>query len=380
MGREYEDLEVGVVGRDGIFAVFSEISDAFYVIFKLTTSLIKFLFFLKIISNILVLLSYDLSNSYYSPYLHKYPTQKFLSQVKRRRKSKAQKSRDRKKAYVEELELKAKTLEAENFRLQGLLIAYRSDKFHTIGEGPSAYIDHINERKKQLHSDYIAENSSKKESKKDVSIFESFNQTYRSNMQKHQEFRDSMFKILIDYPFPGFHDEYWTDLERGTLKDFKTLQKLSKCIKMTLSEFKEENDINLLDELVASLNPNKKQYLFMEKFLGKERDLKKRYLQGIDYLLKAKEIFEITGVQHVHHTKFMLMSNIFQDSQILGSKLMEGVNSNLNQFEDIWGVQIVKKAYSSNLGDCPFTGSFAEKVLKKEQRVIEYHYNHYCFS
>lgn len=110
-----------------------------------------------------------------------------------------------------------------------------------------------------------------------LAVFEHFEEHHKAHSERHSEFLDSAFRMIINHPFPGSQDKSWGSIESTTVKPFEIIKKLSKCSKYALPEFKIENDINLSDELMASLKPSRRQYNFMLKIIEKKRVLKRKY-------------------------------------------------------------------------------------------------------
>ena len=59
-------------------------------------------------------------------------------------------TRKRRKEYIVQLEEKVKKLESENFRLQNLLMNYRTENFERIDDGQKSIMDKIQEHRNSL--------------------------------------------------------------------------------------------------------------------------------------------------------------------------------------------------------------------------------------
>lgn len=266
------------------------------------------------------------------------PNNKLQSKRENCRK-RSKRARDRKKAYYEELEIKIKHLEEENFRLQNLIVAYRAEKINMVDEELVPYQKYHSLGKTDAIKKFMDADTLKFKPKSDISLYDNLNSGIFSHIEKHREFLDMAFEAIINHPFPNWKMKYWGDLNGEPIKDYSIFQKYSRLLKnqklskYQLPEFCEKYNITKADEYIASMNiTSKKQYNFMKKYASREYSLKKTYLEGIDHLLKAKEIFEKSVGNHLLGIQFLLKSKILTDKQVLESKFQDSLCSRDNAF------------------------------------------------
>ncbi|CAI2371657.1 unnamed protein product [Moneuplotes crassus] len=304
-------------------------------------------------------------------------------EIKRERgKQRSKKSRDRKKAYIENLEQRIKELEAENFRLQNLIISYRNDKLDVVDKKLIPFTDVNISAKLDVLKKFI-DSPTLEIKESTMSFFHMYSKNIKVNIQKHKEFLDKAFEAIVNHPFPNWKMKYWEDLDNGPLKDLEILQKYSKLSKYQIPEFEKTHKFNKLDIFVASLKLNKRQYEFVKQYMDKEIQLKRRYLKGMKHLLRAKEIFESTIPEQVLSITLLLRSQILTSKQIFESKFKEDLHSRDNAFNDIflngiWKISIQKKKYSADLNNCEILGKLSKKYLKESESSLELEYNHFC--
>ena len=103
--------------------------------------------------------------------------------------------------------------------------------------------------------------------------------------------------MLINHPYPSARFSYWKDLNSEYKTDFEDFKKFKNLTKYKLQEYISEGKFTEVDRYVMSFDPNKKQFEFLKAILNKELALKAKYKEGIEHLLKAKDIFENS---HIH--------------------------------------------------------------------------------
>ncbi|CAI2370792.1 unnamed protein product [Moneuplotes crassus] len=301
-----------------------------------------------------------------------------LEERRKRDRIRKQISRGRHKAYVEQLENKIKELEKENFRLQNLLVNYRSQDIDKVDNEAKSYIQDCKEERREIIKPFINTETAdlSKETNEDLSIL--FNRRLNKMMNKHKKFLDRSFEMIINNPYPITRYKYWGDFKPEYNTDFEVIKKFHKCTKYQIEDFKEKHNFSLMDEFVASFMPNKRQFDFIKNVaLKREYLIKKDYENGIKHLLQAKEIFEKTNIQLLTFVRFFLSSGFISHKQILGSRLKEDLLRSEEPFNTIWNVQVEPKKYSVNMKEDPIIGKLAQRCVDKEIHECSYEYNHY---
>ncbi|CAI2373687.1 unnamed protein product [Moneuplotes crassus] len=273
--------------------------------------------------------------------------------------------------------MKVAELEKENFRLQNLLISYRSDKLEIMGKEPVSFIEQYKEYKNGLCNKFIEGEGNQNKRDQNITLLSEFERTITEEIKSHKDFLDATFEALISHPFPALKNKYWGDFDKSPLKDYETIQKFSKLSKYQIPEFKEKHDITPIDEVVASLYPTKKQYSFMKKFISREKEIYNCFKQGVELLLKAKEIFEQTIPCCIMNVEYFMKSKVFDDQKFLDSKYSEYFLISNNAFNDIFKIQVTPKAHTFDLEACPEFGKPSKKLLKRSERTLEITYNHF---
>ncbi|CAI2370859.1 unnamed protein product [Moneuplotes crassus] len=295
-------------------------------------------------------------------------------------KIRSRKSRARKKVYIEQLEAKIEKLEAENFRLQNLLVSYRNDKLKVANKDSYKFIESSRSMKEQSVRRIMNLDTSEIGMKSQVPIHEDFEDVLPKLISDHRNFLDTTFESLINNPFPGFKMKYLGDLDDTPIKSFEVIQKYLKRTTSQRIEFQEEHNLTQIDHLIASLSPNKKQYNFLIKKFTREKAIIDRFRDGVKLLLRAKQTFEQNIPDMMLTFRYFLKSGILSDEQILESNLTKSFISKDNAIEDIWKVKIAQKQYSADLAACPMVGKSAFKRFKKKERVLDISYNHFSMD
>lgn len=78
--------------------------------------------------------------------------------------------------------------------------------------------------------------------------------------------------------FLFLNNNYWKDFEEGYKIEFKDIKKLNTHHKFKKNEICEEKGYNELDMMIASFQPNKKQYkIITDIVIPKEMEIFRRY-------------------------------------------------------------------------------------------------------
>mmetsp|Transcript_21320 Transcript_21320/g.20960 ORF Transcript_21320/g.20960 Transcript_21320/m.20960 type:complete len:172 (-) Transcript_21320:121-636(-) len=165
-------------------------------------------------------------------------------------------------------------------------------------------------------------------------------------MNKHRQFLDSVFEMIINHPYSVTRYRYWKDLNSEYQTDFECIKKLKKLSKYQIPEFMKENNLSPLDEYVASFNPSKRQFDFLKDVaLKKELAIKNQFRTAIELLLEAKSIIQKANLEIYTFIGFFLKSGIFSDEQLLKSKIKDGFFRKELAFKNIWNIQVSHQRY-----------------------------------
>ncbi|CAI2372341.1 unnamed protein product [Moneuplotes crassus] len=292
-------------------------------------------------------------------------------------KIRSRKSRARKKAYIEQLEAKIEKLEAENFRLQNLLVSYRNDKLEVLNKDSYNFMQSSQGLKNQSLERIAIFAPSELTKNEKLSVYQDFEEVISKLIPQHRDFLDTTFEALINSPFPGFKMKHWGDLGDTPIKSFEVIQKYLKLPKTHIEDYKEEHSMTPSDIMIASLKPNKKQYNFLVNLFTRERLIMNKFKNGIKLLLEAKKIFEETIPSLMITIRYFLKSGIFTDEEIRDSKITEAFISKDNAYNDIWKIKVQRTCCRDDLADCPIVGKTATKRFRKKERIEEIWYNHF---
>mmetsp|Transcript_9168 Transcript_9168/g.8778 ORF Transcript_9168/g.8778 Transcript_9168/m.8778 type:complete len:318 (+) Transcript_9168:260-1213(+) len=305
-----------------------------------------------------------------------------MNKLERRRmqcKERAKKSRDRKKVYIEELELKIKILESENTKLHQMLQVYRNQTWNSVSKESTNLIGDIESHRKKMAEIFVdpATNEYKENAK--MTCSDHFRQTAEKVLDKHRRIMNLSFEMIIDHIYPFVSCYYWKHLHEGYNASFELIKKYNRQTKYQKPDFIRIHNFTELDKLIASFNPDKRQFRFIKDVLiQKEMKIKARFDQAIDLLLKSKDIISEASTEMFAFRNFLIKSGILSDKQIIDSLLAVDASSvSCRKFTDIWGIEVEPKTISCNLGKDPLYGLLAKKHLPKEERVINIEYDRF---
>ena len=173
-------------------------------------------------------------------------------------------SRDRRRKYVSNLEEKVKSLENENFRLQSIIMKYRMENWENVDECSKSFIEKSIEHKRKMLSRFMDLETMEFRNNPDFSLLQNFKDNYLIALEKHRKFLDGAFEVIINHPYPVSKYAHWVDLETEYTSEFSLLKKYKKMSKYQAEEFKEKYDFSKVDEMLLSMNPNKRQFDFVK--------------------------------------------------------------------------------------------------------------------
>ncbi|CAI2373415.1 unnamed protein product [Moneuplotes crassus] len=289
----------------------------------------------------------------------------------------SKRSRETKKQYIVSLEAKVKELEEENFRLQNILINYRSDKLNDIDRKAKKLIDKIQSVKHETIERYYDPKTKKCKDDFPHDLSKNFSLCMYKNLETHKEFLDRTFECLINSYNCNWKPEFIGDLTASYTTPYKIIQKYAKLLKSPCeeksmyqkSELIKTHKLTKADEFMASMDPTPLQYTYGLSLFKKYYDLKCKYSCAIEHLCKAKELLERTNLENSSFIKFILSSNIFDVQQLLNSMLKKSVYMKDNAFRNLWKVSVTPVKVTTNIHNDSIIGDIAKKLLKGSQEI-----------
>jgi len=202
----------------------------------------------------------------------------------------SRKARERKKIYIDELETKIRTLEAENSRLQNLLIQYKKEESLNTNEESQSLIEEIRAYKDEIlriltnsQNEKSTQDSfvTKSDEKPDILGKEFFSKANRDIFDKHSKLLEHSFDVIFEN-----YDPVLSYLEEDYQPRYDLVVKYQKLRKFEKIDFVRKYNFSELDQLLASLSnllilnlylePNKRQFSHIsEVFLKKAMKIKK---------------------------------------------------------------------------------------------------------
>jgi len=282
------------------------------------------------------------------------------------------------KGYIGQLEQKIKELESENFRLQNLLMRYREDNFEQAGEKPRSFVNDIKDHKKKILEKFVDLNTMKAKQNPEISIIDHFKQTSGEMMEKHKKFFDAVFDMIINHVYPVSKFGYWKDLTPQYNTDFEIVKKYVKMTKYQKEEYTKDFCLNEVDKYVISLNPSKRQYEFLRNvLLKKEYELKLKFREGIELLLKAKNFLQSTNLELFELVNLIIKGEVFSDQQLIKSKMKSDFLKNIDTINEIWKINISSTELSMDMAKDSILGASATKLLKRKDQIQKTTFNFY---
>ena len=302
------------------------------------------------------------------------------NKLERRRmqcKARAKKSRDRKKVYIEKWEARIKELESENSKLLKLLQVYRKQTWNSVNKESSNLIGDIEKHRQRMAEIFTDPETCEYKENATMKCSDHFKETAPKVMEKHRKIMNLSFEMIIDHIYPFVSCYYWKHLDKGYNASFELIKKYNRQTKYQKPDFIATHKLTELDKLIASFNPDKRQFRFIKDvLLQKEMQVKAKFDQAIDLLLKSKEIISEASSEMFVFRNFLIKSGILSDKQIISSMLaFKSQSGEYRKFTDIWGIEIKPKILKFNLGKDPLFGKIAKKHLRKEERNLEIEYD-----
>ncbi|CAI2376069.1 unnamed protein product [Moneuplotes crassus] len=294
-------------------------------------------------------------------------------------KDRTRKSRDRKKMYIEDLENKVKTLEKENFRLHHLLLYYRKESMRHVDEEPVHLVEDIDKYRQEVESTFIDNETGGYNERARVKCSEHFSRTSKRIMESHKKVMNLGFDLIIDHLHPFVSFFYWKNFDQGYSASYELIKKYGKRTKFEKPEFIKNNNLTELDLLIASFDPNKRQYDFLTTCMfPKERQIKSKFDDALSHLIKSKEmIAEANAELHAFRTLF-IKSEIISDKQVFSSNLnFEYKGAADLKLKSIWDIEVIPKVININLEEDFLYGKYAKRLLEKRDRFLQYEYESY---
>eukprot|EP00343_Euplotes_focardii_P004817 CAMPEP_0205809808 /NCGR_PEP_ID=MMETSP0205-20121125/14042_1 /ASSEMBLY_ACC=CAM_ASM_000278 /TAXON_ID=36767 /ORGANISM="Euplotes focardii, Strain TN1" /LENGTH=200 /DNA_ID=CAMNT_0053087417 /DNA_START=309 /DNA_END=908 /DNA_ORIENTATION=+ len=196
-------------------------------------------------------------------------------------------------------------------------------------------------------------------------------------MESHKKVMNLSFEMIIDHlhPFVSFY--YWKYFDKGYNASYELIKKFNKRTRFEKPEFIKNNNFTELDELIASFNPDKRQYTYIrEVMLPKEMQVKQKFDQALEHLLRAKEMIgEANSELHAFRC-FNIKSEIISDKQMFDSMLTFNYQVGAERkLKSIWNIEIEPQSVLFDLTKDQLYGNLAKKNLPKNDRILEYKYD-----
>ncbi|CAI2372921.1 unnamed protein product [Moneuplotes crassus] len=281
-------------------------------------------------------------------------------------------SRERKKQYIQELEIKVNKLTKENQRLVALLMQQKSNT--KPESGPDRILTDIQiELKKNIDQlSNLDTDDSKNETHPTINGF--CRQQGNDLRKKFACFLDQTFKLIINHPYPAPRFKYWKGWTKEYSTDYETIKKLNRCSKYKVPEFIQKHNISELDQFVASLKPSQRQFKYLKLVLKKEFQVKQKISEVINMLLRAKKLIHEANFDLLCCSCLIFRSNIFTDKVLMQSRFAENFLVEENAFENIWNIKTVPKIYKVDLRKDEYLGKLAKNQLSKSDYSVEYNF------
>lgn len=164
--------------------------------------------------------------------------------------------------------------------------------------------------------------------------------------------------------------------------DYETLKKLQKLTKYQKTEFIEENKLTEVDLHVALLDPTKRQFKFITEFLiPKEVSIKKRFLEGVDLLTKAKDLISKSVFDLFATRSTIIKSELFEDKQLVDAFMVAHTQPQSKVlFTDLWGMTKETQVLEYDLTQDELIGEIADRYVNPEDHKITFEYTSYKFG
>ena len=188
------------------------------------------------------------------------------------------------------------------------------------------------------------------------------------------------FEMIIDHLHPFVSFSYWKYFDQGYNASYEVIKKFNKRTKFEKPVFIKENNFTPLDKLIASFNPDKRQYTFIrEVMLTKEMEVKKKFDTALEFLLQGKEIIAKANAELHAFRSFMVKSEILSDKQMFNSMLEFNYQVGAERkLQNVWEVEIKPKSIFFDLTNDPLYGVLAKRNLSKDERIVEYKYDSFA--
>lgn len=146
---------------------------------------------------------------------------------------------------------------------------------------------------------------------------------------------------------------------------YDTIKKVASQSKYRKSNFLKENEVNPHEECYMELKLSKKEYNFMTNVVNRGMTrIKKQYKDGIELLLKARDIFVECLFNHFSTKTSIVRSDSVDIEKILSSKMHSLFKlSELIPVAEIWGIEKSSKTLSWDILPISEINKFACKKL-----------------
>ena len=201
-------------------------------------------------------------------------------------------------------------------------------------------------------------------------------------IKSHQAQIEKGFETLLETFIPNMNREYWRDTGKSDSFDFDTIKKLGKTTKYQRTEFIKEHNLNEVDISLSALDPNRRQFRLMtEIIIPREVEIKKQFLDGVNHLLRAKDIITKSLYDVYVYKSTLTRSGIFSDKQIINA-----INAELVQprekmsFTNLWGLEKKSLFITYDLASDELLSKIAQKYLAPEDQKVCFEYTSYINS
>lgn len=309
------------------------------------------------------------------------PEQK-IAMLRQRGKERSKQARERKKRYIEELETRIKDLEKENLRLQNLLEYDGRVNLNMVPKGKPTLLTPFEKLKKKISDIFIDPEKMQYKEDTRVKVIDWFRAQGENTIKGHQALIEKGFETLIETFIPNMNRQYWRDTGKSDVFDFEVIKKLGKITKYQRNEYIEEHNLSEVDIGLSGLDPNKRQFRFMtEVIIPREVEIKQQFQEGVNHLLKAKDIIMKSLYDIYVYKSAVIRSGIFSDKQIINSLIAEIIQPREKiSFTDLWKLQKKQLVIKYDLTQDKLLSKVAKKYLAPEDQKLEFEYTAYANS
>lgn len=209
---------------------------------------------------------------------------------------------------------------------------------------------------------------------------EAFRLSCPNLLEKHRNMLDNVFKMLINNMYPLKQLKYWSVLEENYDRDFKVFTDIRRCSKYKIPEYKEKHKFTLVDDYIASFNPDEGQFQFLKDMVKKEANIKNQYKKALELILKAKLMIEKATSDLYNFGCIMIKSGIIGDEQYLNSAAKDKYLREEDGFTNIWDIKVTPTPYTTNISKDKYVGKYAKQYMKKKDHVNKLTYNTFAIS